>query len=159
MRQPWTAASLVPMRRLAVETVLNGDPLGEVAESCGVSPRTLQRWVRAWKQHGEPGLANQPRPGRPRKLDEVQTQQILAWLDRSPSEFGFVTERWTASRLVLLIEQRFGIHMNFRYLSDWLRRHGVTPQMPEQQARERDEPLIRAWLQHQWPRIKKRPAT
>jgi hypothetical protein len=45
--------------------------------------------------------------------------------------------------------------MNHRYLNDWLRRRGVTPQIPGKVARERDEAAIRWWVATVWPRIKR----
>ena len=56
-----------------------------------------------------------------------------------------------------LIERRWGVRMNHRYLNDWLWRHGrVTPQVPERRPRERDEGAIRRWIDGRWPLIKKR---
>jgi transposase len=159
MQQPWTVESLEPLRRLAVERVLEGESPGEVAEFLNVSVRSIQRWVRGWQQSGDAALLSRPKPGRPPKLTGQQTESVLCWLDLAPSHFGFPTERWTAPRLAWLIEREFGVSLNHRYLNDWLRHHGVTPQMPGRQAKERDEELIAGWIRYQWPRIKKRPAT
>jgi transposase len=75
----------------------------------------------------------------------------------SACDFGFVTDRWTAPRVALLIEDRFGVRMHHRYLNDWLwRRGGITPQVPERRPVERDERAIRRWLDERWPAIKKR---
>src|SRR6266498_916262 len=72
---------------------------------------------------------------------DVCSSDLLNWLSHaSPCDFGFVTERWTAPRVALLIERRFGVRMNHRYLNDWLRhRGGITPQVPERRPRERDQ--------------------
>lgn len=84
---------------------------------------------------------------------------MLAWLDRSPCAFGFATERWTAPRVAALIERDMGVSMNHRYLNDWLARRGITPQVPETVARERDQTLIDAWLRYAWPRAQNRRAS
>jgi transposase len=70
-----------------------------------------------------------------------------------------MTERWTAPRLAFLIERSFGIRLHPRYVNQWLTNHGVTPQIPERQPRERNQALIDAWTRYQWPRIKKRRVT
>lgn len=78
-------------------------------------------------------------------------------LEQSPCAFGFVTERWTAPRVALLIARHFDVQMNHRYLNDWLWRHGrITPQVPERRARERDEGAIQQWVRGRWPLVKKR---
>jgi hypothetical protein len=42
------------------------------------------------------------------------------------------------------------------YLSVRLRELGWSAQVPAVQARERDEELVRAWIERDWPRIKKK---
>jgi transposase len=75
----------------------------------------------------------------------------------SPREHGFETELWTAPRVGQLIREEFGIPLNSRYLSSWLRDRGFTPQKPQRAPRERDPKAIAAWLESDWTRIKKRP--
>ncbi len=79
------------------------------------------------------------------------------WLADSPTEYGFETELWTAGRLGRLIQEEFGIHLNPRYLSSWLRDRGFTPQRPQRVPRERDPKAIAARRESDWPRIKRRP--
>ena len=50
---------------------------------------------------------------------------------REPRHHGFETELWTAARLGQLIREEFGIRLNSRYLSAWLRDRGFTPQKPQ----------------------------
>ena len=98
-----------------------------------------------------------PVPGRPGKLTTTQEKIALRWLTESPTHHGFETGLWTAARLGQLIREEFGIGLNARYLSTWLRERGYTPQKPERVPRERDPEAIAAWLESDWPRIKKRP--
>ena len=156
---PWTAPIAEQVRILALLRWSQGWTQEEVAEFLGVHPRTVRRWRRRLRREGETGLSNRPRSGRPPKLSAAQAEQVLCWIEHNPRDFGFVTQRWTAPRLAAVIEEAFGVQLNHRYLNDWLRRHGVTPQIPERQPRERDPLLIEAWIRHQWPRIKKKPAT
>jgi transposase len=160
MNTPWMASEPQPLlRQLAVSMVLDGEPPEEVADTLHVGERSVWRWLAAWRADGSAGLISRPRSGRPPKLSDAQAQQVLAWIHdgRSATEFGFVTERWTAPRVAELIRRCFGVRMNARYLNDWLRRRGqITPQVPQRQPRERDQRVIDAWVAHDWPRIKKR---
>lgn len=157
MSMPRTADVSGYLRRLAVSRVKAGYTQIAVARLLGVGERTLRRWVFQERCSGEVALTSRMPGGRPPKLDDQQTATVLQWLTRSPCEFGFVTERWTAPRVAELIRREWGVSMNHRYLNHWLTRHGVTPQIPARQAQERDEQGIRRWVRYVWPHIKKGP--
>jgi transposase len=141
---------------LAVQWVLEGFTTEEVAEFLGVDPRSVRRWVTAYREGAAQGLLSRPVPGRPPKLTTTQEKIVRRWLAESPREHGFETELWTASRVGQLIHEEFGVRLNSRYLSTWLRDRGFTPQKPQRVPRERDPKAIAAWLESDWPRIKKR---
>jgi transposase len=156
MSVPWMALPSEDLRLRAVKCVEEGESPQDVAQLFDVSERSVWRWLAAWRQDGVMGLSARPRPGRPPKLTSRQAGQVLRWLERSPCDFGFATERWTAMRVARVMEERLGVRMNGRYLCDWLRCRGVTSQMPQRVPRERDQAAIDAWVTQEWPRIKKR---
>lgn len=94
--------------------------------------------------------------GRPPKLSHTQQKIVLRWVRDRPTEHGFATELWTAPDIAQLIEQEFGVILNPRYLSSWLRDRDFTPQKPQRVPRERDPEEIQRWLASDWPRIKKK---
>jgi transposase len=143
------------LRRLAVNLVEEGDSPRDVADRLEVGERSVWRWIKTWRALGEGSLATARRSGRPPKLTARLGNKLLEWLEHSPCEFGFVTERWTAPRLSRVLLHDSGVQISHRYLNDWLRRHGITPQLPERVPRERDENKIAAWAQQQWPLIQK----
>jgi transposase len=145
-------------RHLAVQRVEDGYSAEDVADFVGVDPRTVRRWVAAFRRHGAAGLAARPVPGRPPKLTSTQEKIVRRWLADNPTKHGFATELWTTPRLSLLIEQEFGIRFHPDYLTVWLRQRGYTPQKPGRVHRERDDEAIASWLAEDWPRIKKRRA-
>jgi transposase len=143
-------------RRLAVERISEGYSTQEVADFLEVDPSTVRRWLAAFRDRGDAGLVAKPVSGRPGKLTPIQERIALRWLTESPTHHGFETELWTAARLGQLIREEFGVRLNPRYLSAWVRDRGFTPQKPQRVARERDPEAIAAWLETDWPRIKKR---
>ncbi len=143
-------------RRLAIGRASEGYSTQEIADFLGVDPSTVRRWLAAFRDRGDAGLAVRPVPGRPSKLTPTQEKIALRWLTDSPLHHGFETELWTAARLGQLIRQESGVAFNPRYLSTWLRERGFTPQKPQRVARERDPEAIAAWLESDWPRIKKK---
>jgi transposase len=142
---------------LAVARLLDGYAPQEVADFLGVEVRSVYRWLAAYRQSGEAGLAALSGRGRPSKLTADQTEEVLSWLGRDPQEFGFPTPRWTAPRLALVVEGAFGVRFHPGYLNAWLQAHGISPQIPSRVARERDPQAIDQWVGRTWPAIKKSP--
>jgi len=156
MRTAGSPTELENRRRLAVQRVLEGYSTQEVADFLGVDPSSVRRWLAAFRGQGPRGLVARPASGRPPKLTHTQEKIVRRWLHDRPSEHGFDTELWTAPRLARLIHEEFGIELNPRYLSAWLRDRGFSPQKPGRVPRERDPEAIAAWLESDWPRIKRR---
>ena len=156
MRTPGSADVLEYRRWLAVRRVADGYSTQEVADFLGVDSSTVRRWLAVFRARGGAGLEAKSVSGRPGKLTSIQEKIALRWLTESPMHHGFETELWTAGRLAQLIREEFGVGLNPRYLSTWLRDRGFTPQKPERVPRERDPEAIAAWLKADWPRIKKK---
>ena len=146
-------------RLLAVRRVNEGWSRAEVAEFLGVHRYTVNRWMRTFFAGGTRALAAKPPPPRQAKLTADQQDQVLQWVRRSPTEFGFATELWTARRIAQLIHQHFHVRYHERYINEWLTHRGIRPQKPQRQPREKDPAKIRAWCNEDWPRIKKKPTT
>src|SRR5262245_38826484 len=156
MRPRGTPAELERRRLTAIQRLLEGHPPEDVADILGVTRKSLRRWLAAFQRDGPGAVAAKPAQGRPPKLSSTQEKIILRWLNESPVQFGFSTDLWTGRRLSQLIEEEFGVRLDFRYLSDWLRQRGITPQKPQRVPRERDPERIAKWIEADWPRIKKK---
>lgn len=127
-----------------------------MAEFLQVDPRSVRRWLAAYRRCGAAGLVARPAPGRPRKLTCTQEKIIRRWLSEAASEHGFSTDLWSTPRLAQLIEEEFGVRFHANYLCDWLRQRDYTPQKPRRVPREQDEAVIAKWLAEDWPRIKRK---
>lgn len=156
MRQSGTPLELYRIRVLAVRRVLDGYSVAEVAEFLEVAPGSVRRWFRIFRQQGEDGLRAVPQTGRPRRLSLTQEKILLRWVREPATEHGFPTELWTGRRLAQLVREEWGIAWSPRYVPEWLRRRGLSPQKPQRVPRERDPDAIAAWLASDWPRIKKK---
>lgn len=157
MRNRGSPAELEHRRLLAAQRVTEGYSAEEVAEFLGIDPRSVRRWVAAFRREGCAGLVARPAAGRPPKLTRSQEKVIRRWLADKPTVHGFPTDLWTGPRVALMIRQEFGVELNPKYMTAWLRRRGFTPQKPHRVPRQRDPEAIAAWLASDWPRIKKKP--
>jgi transposase len=157
MRTKGSPAELEHRRLLAVQRVLEGYSVQEVAEFLGVDGSSVRRWRHHFRHGGFGNLAARSVPGRPRKLSTTQEKIVRRWLAEPPEDFGFATGLWSCRRLAQLVAQEFGVGLHPHYLSAWLRERGFTPQLPQRVPRERDPKVIAGWLANEWPRIKKKP--
>src|SRR3954470_600416 len=156
MRDKGSPAELEHRRLLAVQRVLEGYSAEEVAEFLDVDPRSVRRWIATYRKAGGAGLVARPAAGRPPKLTRTQEKVIHRCLADKPTEHGFPTDLWTGPRVAHMIRQEFGVAINPKYITVWLRRRGFTPQKPRRVPRQRDPEAIAAWLASDWPRIKQK---
>jgi transposase len=126
-----------------------------IARYLGVSRAAVSQWAKRIRSGGLRRLRQRQSHGRPAKLSPQQKRLVLRLLKRGAQAAGFPTARWTLPRIQKLIERELGIVYHPNYLNRWLRQLDWSPQYPLPQAIERDEDLIEAWLQHDWPRLKK----
>jgi transposase len=59
----------------------------EVAAELGIWPQTVGKWRRRYLERGLDGLADEPRPGAPRKITDEQVEEVIvATLERTPKD-------------------------------------------------------------------------
>lgn len=160
MRSQGSAAELEKRRLLAVRRVLEGRPATEVARFLEVNERTVRGWVRLYETSGAQALAARPHPGPKPRLTPEQQAEVLSWFGQNPTDpaFGFPTELWTGARASKLIRERFGVKLHPRYLTRWLRRHGITSQRVRRRPRGHNPQEMQRWALEEWPRILKAAA-
>jgi transposase len=145
----WTAGQLLQAGQLSQ---------ADIARQMGVSRMAVSTWAKQLKRHqgNLNSLKNRSITGRPPRLTMDQWQRVLALLTQGAQSADFAPERWTLRRIRVLILVEFGVDYHAHYLARRLRALGWSPQQPAVYARERDDALVKAWLTHDWPRIKKR---
>ena len=147
-------------RRQAGATMLQSGQWTQaaIARELGVSEAAVSKWKTKLETKGRHALDALPVPGRPAKLTDRQQRQLVRILKRGAGKAGFETERWTQQRIQQVIQREFGVQYHQNYISRLMQQLGWSVQKPETRALERDEDLIRAWLSHDWTRIKKSAA-
>jgi transposase len=147
-------------RRLEGGRLLRAGKLSqaEIARHLGVSRATVQVWKKRLAAGGLRQLRSRRAGGRRPKLTAPQKKELLHHLKRGAQLAGYPTDRWTLVRIAEVIQRQFGVTYHPKYIGRLMRQLGWTPQVPLPRAVERDEDLIRAWLAHDWARIKKSAA-
>jgi len=147
-------------RRLEGGRLLQAGKLSqaEIARHLGVTRATVQVWKKRLARGGLRQLRQRRGGGRHAKLSLQQKKELLRHLKRGAQQAGYPTDRWTLPRIAAVIRRQFGVTYHPKYIGRLMRTVGWTPQVPLPRAVERDEDLIRAFLAHDWARIKKSAA-
>lgn len=98
------------LRLLAAIAYRNGVTQQELADWLGVERKTIYNWLsRIDPEHIAESVRDEPRPGRPRKLDPGQQEELARALEDTPQEIGFDDDRWTAPVLRDYIQETFDV--------------------------------------------------
>jgi transposase len=89
------------------------------------------------------------------KLTKEQKQKLKRLLDGGALACDFSTNRWTLQRVQELIQREFGVSYHPNYLNRLLDKLGFSPQKPLPTPVEQDREMVQAWLEHDFPRLKK----
>jgi transposase len=157
MRPSGTPQELEQRRLRAVHLLAEGFSPVEVARQIGVDRRSVRRWKAATRKGGTSAIAAKPASGRPRRLRARDLTRLRRLLIKGALAAGLPTDLWTCPRVSWLIRREFDVGYHPAHVSRLLHRLGFSPQKPTRRAIERDEQRIQAWIEQDWPRVKKTP--
>jgi transposase len=123
-------------RLLAIALVLEGASRAEAARSTGMDRQTLRDWVHRFNAAGPKGLVDRKAPGRHRRLDVAQQQELARCLESGPELAQDGVARWRLADLCALVERRFGVRYQERGMGKLVRALGFSrisarPQHPK----------------------------
>jgi transposase len=111
---------LAPRQRERLEMVKAaglGEDIATIACWSGRTPRTVRRWLRAFREGGVAALAGAPIPGRPPKADAAYLAALAIALETAPRTLGLPFDVWTSARLSAYLEAT----TSTRIAPGWLR--------------------------------------
>jgi transposase len=115
-RSPSVRAGLAQRARIVL-LAAEGTGTGEIVRRVGVSKPTVIAWKRRYAEEGLGGLDDRAKPGRPRRVDEVEI--VLRTLEPPPPRLGVT--HWSSR----LLAKELGIS-NFAVATVW-KRWGLQP--------------------------------
>lgn len=130
----------------------------EIANALGVTEGAVSQWMRQARENGgRNGLAARLGAGRPCKVArEELAGKLPALLHKGANSFGFNGDQWTRARVVVVIEQTFGVRYSRQHVGVLLRAFNWSLQQPERRATQRDEAAIAEWRDTHWPALEKK---
>jgi transposase len=94
-----TAQARMALRARIVLAAADGAANTAIAADQGVHVDTVRKWRARFCRRRLDGLADAPRPGRPRRFTAVQTAQVKALACELPATRGVPLSRWSAADL------------------------------------------------------------
>ena len=149
------AYSTYELRVRAVEALRRGLSVTEVAAAYQVHRTTLFRWYSRHTQEGDDGLWRRPGSGRPRKLGDLNEDDLRNIILEPASHFGYETDLWTVRRLRAVIQDVCDIAVSQNTVWRRLREAGLTYQKPERAYAEMDDEARREWVRTVLPQIRR----
>jgi transposase len=157
MRLRGSAEQLEDRRRRALKLLDRGLSLNEVGRLIGCAASSVMRWREMRRRRGQRGLRVRSSPGRPHKLSLARCRLLLKVLLDGAMASGYPTQLWTTGRISEVIRKRFRVEYHPDHVGRLMHRLGWSHQKPQKRALERQEGVIRRFVEKDWPRVKKTP--
>src|SRR3954463_12580017 len=94
------------------------------------SSRTIDRWVRRFREEGIEAVAGR-KPGRPSRLSAEWIAVAVEWVTKhTPRDFGFLRSRWCCEAVALLMLELHQVEVNRETVRRWLRRSDLVYRRP-----------------------------
>ena len=94
-----------------------GEDVAAIARWSGRTPRTVRRWLTAFRVGGIGALAGAAIPGRPPTADAAYRAALEAVAETAPRTLGLPFDVWTSARLSAYLHEHTGV----RIAPSWLR--------------------------------------
>ena len=87
-----------------------GDEIQTLAERHGVVEKTIRNWLDRFAEEPiEQGPYDDPKPGRPSKLEEPEREQFFEQLQQPPTELGYEQQAWSPKLLLHHVKEEYGV--------------------------------------------------
>jgi transposase len=116
-----------------------GHSVSAVARLFATAPHRVRAWRSRFLARGRHGLADEPRPGRPPKLDAVALAFLRAALEASPQTYGLPVTIWSIRDLRAVLAQRLGVRVCTATVHRAVQRLGYRYRRPRHDLRHRQD--------------------
>lgn len=130
----------------------------QAAEVFGLTQRAVNKIWANYRKGGIRAIREKKRGVREgKKLSGKQSAEVRRLIkDKFPEQLKLAFGLWTREAVQQLILDRFGIELSRWQVGRYLKSWGYTPQKPIRKAFEQKPAQVRAWLDKEYPAIKRR---
>lgn len=127
-------------RLTAVREYLEGLSPAEIEDKYGWDRQTMYNWLNRFEERGfEAALYDDPRPGRPPKLDDEQFERFADALQEPPTEGGYDEPVWSSHLAQQYLLEEFTVAHSQRHVRRLMHKAGVSPKKPRPEPATADE--------------------
>ena len=148
----------VALRLEAIMLSVQGQTSGQIAQGLQVDRTRVHAWIGAWNEHGDEGLLEGHRSGRPAQLSAAQREQLADILDSGPVAYGLNTGVWTSPLIAQIIEEEFNVSYHPGHVRHLLKGLNFSVQRPKARLVQADPRKQNRWIRYTHPNLKKTPA-
>lgn len=131
-------------RHQAVILAIQGRPAADIAINLGCSLWAVQKWVTRYNRHGLDALQEQPRSGRPLRIDGPELIRFRQRVEVGPLP-GENRSTFYGRDYQRILKEEFGVTLSLQGVYDLLHRLGFSSLMPRPQHKNADEKLQAAF--------------
>lgn len=146
----------VAQRLHGVVLSLQGHTVSQIAHVLQVHRSTVPLWIDHFNRHGEEGLWEGDRPGRPPRLDSQQRETLCDILDSGPVAYGLDTGIWTSPLIRQVLREEFAQDYHPGHVRKLLRQLGYSVQRPTTRLVQGKLRQKRKWVRETYPNLKKK---
>lgn len=150
-------APRVALRLQAVMLSVQRQTTGQIAQGLQVDRTRVHAWIGAWNEHGEAGLLEGHRSGRPAQLNATQREYLADILDSGPVAQGLNTGVWTSPLIAQIIEEEFDVSYHPGHVRHLLKQLNFSVQRPKTRLVQADPRKQNRWIRYTHPNLKKTP--
>ena len=109
----------------------------DIARDLGVTIDAVERWFRAYRNHGIDGIRARKPSGRPVRKRKVAERRIRELLRQDPQAFGFLKGRWVVRDIAKQLSHE-GIKVSRSYVHEMLNGLGLAHKRPKLEVKSND---------------------
>ncbi|MCZ6452214.1 MAG: helix-turn-helix domain-containing protein [Deltaproteobacteria bacterium] len=101
-----------------------------VSRLFGVSRQAVVDWIGKANRKGLDSVVDEPRPGRPTRMDPATRRKLEKALTKSPQDFGLHRTRWDGVVVVEFLQKVCNVQLHPRQARNWLKHLGFVLKQP-----------------------------
>jgi len=152
LAKKWNNTKLI-MKIAALLMIAMNIPEEEVADIWGITTRTLYSWRNDFLAKGMKSLTAKRRKGCPPRLSERQKAELKQIVLDGPEKARYARGTWTSAMISEIIEKKYKVSYNRRYVCDLLKQIGLTYQKGKFISDQYDSKARLLWKNVRWPEL------